>query len=137
MHKWSQVEGSACCTQPVLIVAVRLFAPAWPAAHPPALPERLWPFYESTQEAMLKNRVGLHSFGLVSAAHYARYCRVGGALVARVTAPVDARRRHQAAEGAAYADPWSGAGEACNRRSERRPAAAAQPPMPRPALRDE
>ena len=36
---------------------MRLFAPAWPAANPPALPERLWPFYELTQEAMLKNRV--------------------------------------------------------------------------------
>ena len=29
---------------------------------PARLPQRLWPFYESTQEAMLENRVDLHFF---------------------------------------------------------------------------
>ena len=37
---WSMLVSVAPATS---YLAVRLFGPAWPAARPPALPERFWP----------------------------------------------------------------------------------------------
>ena len=66
--QWPIHRASNRLLRTLLCVSSRPHGPPPAAARPPTLPERLCPFYESTQEVKLENRVDLLFFGLLCAA---------------------------------------------------------------------